>query len=69
MITCSAEGCHRRTGRFERGEWLCSVHWARITRAERRVLFRAKRQAKRIGEWLPRHERIWRALVRRATLG
>lgn len=71
MITCSVPGCHRRTGRFHPGEaeWICGVHWERITKGERRVLSRAKRQARKIGEWLPTHERVWRALVRRATPG
>ena len=65
---CIIEGCHRTTARvFD--EWICAVHWQRLTRVERRVWYRIKRTAKRFG-WeavLDRDERVWSALKRRAT--
>lgn len=64
---CSVPGCKAWTSRFD--DWICSRHWARLTRAEKRVLTRLKRIGRRYG-WEAvdvRINRIWNALVRRAA--
>lgn len=65
---CSVPDCRRGTCRYAGGEWLCGKHWGRLTKAERRVFSRCKRQARKVGLWTDRGERVWRALVRRAAL-
>lgn len=77
-IMCRVPGCHRgmhvetavkRWG-HENVSLICGHHWRRLTRAERAVWSRIRRQARKFGvdslgsrEW-----RIWEALTRRAAL-
>lgn len=70
ICRCSIPGCKAASGRFDGTvtQWICSRHWKRITKAERRVLSRLKRIGRRYG-WEAvddRIERVWSALVRRA---
>lgn len=78
-VPCSVSGCRRTMGadvyrrRFchDPGAWICSAHWGRLTRAERRTWNRLKRLARRFGEEAiaVREDRVWAALLRRAALG
>jgi len=69
-LSCAVNGCLRTTGK-PFAVWICGKHWMRLTKAERRVWARIRRQAKRYG-WdaldRERHDRIWYGLVRRASL-
>lgn len=65
---CCIPGCSRSTAkRF--AEWICGKHWMLLTKAERRVWHRHKRQLRRYGEPLrpEAFDRIWAALKRRAA--
>lgn len=77
FLTCCIDGCTRRMGKasaikrwgYIPGEWICSIHWRRLSKRERRVWGRIKRIARRYG-WEAigpeRDRRLWRALRRRA---
>jgi len=63
---CCISGCKRSTAK-PFGEWICAKHWSLLTKAERRVWYRHKRQERRFGV-TPRPQayfRIWDALKRR----
>lgn len=63
---CSVAGCKATTGRF--ASWICSRHWSRLTRDERRLWARIRRIARRYG-WEAVDDRarvVWSALARRA---
>lgn len=64
---CSVPGCDRTTAK-PFGEWICGKHWSLLTKDERRVWHRHKRQERRFGAPLRQaaYDRIWKALKRRA---
>lgn len=76
-VHCDIPGCPRTMGadvylrRFEHepGLWICSAHWGRLTKIERRVWSRIKRLGRKFGREAvePREARIWDALIRRIT--
>lgn len=75
-IRCCIPGCSRTMGadtaakRFGHvpAEWICQPHWSRLSRKERAIWGRMKRQARRFGVWVRPEaaSRVWAALKRRA---
>ena len=81
-VPCAVDGCartigadvYRRKFQHEIGEWICSAHWKRVSREDKRAYGRLRRQiAKYVKDELPpppellvREDRIWHALKRRA---
>lgn len=71
-LSCTSPGCRRtaaRKGKLARAvEWICPKHWAQLTKVEKRVWARFRREQRKFG-FSPRpvaYERIWLALKRRA---
>lgn len=74
---CTASGCARWCGRWgPDAVFLCCFHWRRLSKIERATMRRIWRMADLIGDewWMKceplrvRHDRVWSALVRRASL-
>lgn len=67
--TMSHETACKRFGHVP-DEWMCHMHWSRLTKNERRVWNRKRRLQRRFGcEVLPSAaSRIWTGLKRRAAL-
>lgn len=65
---CCIPGCRRTIGE-PHYEWICSKHWSLLTKNERRVWHRHKRQAKRYGKpvRLEAYNRIWASLKKRVS--
>lgn len=72
-IGCLVEGCRRTARRVdpasgrEWNEWICGNHWRLLTKLEKRVWARFRRQQRRFGE-RPRpeaYDRIWSAIKTR----
>lgn len=75
-IFCRVPGCHRYTRRETAlKRWgsvhvslICGFHWRRLTKAERAVWARLRRQEHRYGQQPARQNRVWDALIRRSAL-
>ncbi len=67
---CCIPDC-RRTSADPFYEWICPKHWALLTKNERRVWARHKREARRFGQpiRLEAYNRTWQSLKRRISLG
>jgi hypothetical protein len=76
-LACCIAGCTNTMGhdtarkRFGGipAEWICAAHWSRISRDERRIWARFKRQTRVAGSPMrpEADQRIWEALKRRAA--
>ena len=77
-LTCCIPDCKRTmgVGRAARlfgmvpSEWVCAVHWGRLTKREKRVKRRLDRIFLRFGAneaLVARERRVWAALKRRAA--
>lgn len=75
-IMCRVAGCHRGMhSETAQKRWghsnvslICGTHWRQLSRIERAVWSRLRRQARRFGieHFGDREMRVWNALIRRA---